>query len=73
MIRRSLAAIATLGLVAAPLAAGQAQGLLRSSAPVVDGSELSANSNLFFFAGIALVAAAIVLLAEDEEGAPASP
>lgn len=73
MKRILLAAAATVGLVAAPLAANQSQALVRASAPVEQGENLSADSNLFFIAGIAAVAAAIVLLAEDEEGAPVSP
>lgn len=70
-MRKVLAAILGTALVAAPLAANGAD-FSRASEPVAEGSELAANSNLLFIIGVAAVAAGIILLQEDEEGAPIS-
>ena len=51
--------------IATPIAANAS--LDRVSAPVESKSELSGQSNLFFLAGIAAVAASIVLLSEDDD------
>lgn len=59
---------AAASVVGAPVAA---QHLDRASEPADASNQLSADSNLLFIGGIVAVAAAIVLLAEDEEGAPA--
>lgn len=70
-MRKVTATLLASALVATPLAANQAVGQ-RASQPVTGESELAGNANLFFLVGIAAVAAAIVLLQEDEEGAPVS-
>lgn len=70
MKRLITAAALALAVTAAPIAASQATS--RVTQPVADESALSANSNLFFILGIAAVAAGIILLQEDEEGAPVS-
>lgn len=71
MIVRKLAlATATAALVAAPVAAQDAEAG-RSSAPAVQESELRGNSTLFFVLAIVAVAAGIVLLIDDDD--PASP
>ena len=58
---------AALGLAVAPIAASAAS---RASAPVADENALSGQGTLFFLAGIAVVALAVVFLPEDQ---PASP
>lgn len=70
-MRKALATLLASALIATPLAANPS-ALGRSSQGVTDGSDLAANSNLFFIIGIVAVAAGIVLLQEDEEGAPVS-
>lgn len=66
MIRKSFLALAGLGLATAPVAAS----LARDAEPVSGQSELAGQSTLFFLAGIAVIALAVVLLPEDQ---PASP
>lgn len=70
MKRLITAAALALAVTAAPIAASQAT--TRATQPVADGNALAADSNLFFLIGIAAVAAGIILLQEDEEGAPIS-
>lgn len=67
MTVRFALASAALAMAAAPIAAS---AVTRSVAPVSDGSEMGGQGTMFFLAGIAVVALAIVLLPEDE---PASP
>ena len=69
MLRKMAFASGALALAAAPVAA-QAD-LSRSVAPVEGESELQGQSTLFFVLGIAAVAAAIVVLSEDDD--PTSP
>jgi dipeptide/tripeptide permease len=71
MTRLMTAALLGFALTAAPIAASQATA--RATQPVSNESALAADSNLFFILGVVAVAAGIVLLQEDEEGAPASP
>lgn len=66
MIRKFALAAAAAGLAAAPLGAS----LAREAAPVSGGNELAGQSTLFFLAGIAAIALAVVFLPEDP---PASP
>lgn len=70
MKRLITAAALSLAVTAAPIAASQVTS--RTTQPVADDNALSANSNLFFILGVAAVAAGIILLQEDEEGAPIS-
>ena len=67
MVRRIALVAAAAGLVAAPLAA---EAAARVSQPVESESGLAGQGTIFFLAGIAIVALAIVLLPEDQ---PASP
>lgn len=67
MIRRLVSATALFGLVSAPIAAS---AVTREAAPVSDDNGLAGQGTLFFLAGIAIVALAVVLLPEDQ---PASP
>lgn len=66
MIRKIALTGAAVGLAAAPLGASFA----REAAPVEGENGLGGQSTLFFLAGIAVVALAVVLLPEDQ---PASP
>lgn len=66
MIRKIALACATAGLAAAPLGAT----LAREAAPVAGENELAGQGTVFFLAGIAIIALAVVLLPEDQ---PASP
>ena len=66
MVRKTFLAAAALGIVALPAGAT----LAREAAPVSGESELAGQGTIFFLAGIAAVALAIVLLPEDS---PASP
>lgn len=66
MVRKFFFALASLGLAAAPAGAT----LAREAAPVAGESELAGQGTLFFLAGIALIALAVVFLPEDQ---PASP
>ena len=61
------AAAATVGIAAAPIAATAAE---RAVAPVSGESALKGQGTVFFLAGIALIALAVVFLPEDQ---PASP
>ena len=58
---------ATLGLVLSPIAAVAAN---RAAAPVAGENRLAGQGTLFFLAGIAIVALAVLFLPEDQ---PASP
>ena len=58
---------AALATAAAPIAAG---AVSRPAAPVRGGSEMGGQGTIFFLAGIAFVALAVLLLPEDQ---PASP
>lgn len=66
MIRKFALGAAAAGLAMAPAATS----LAREAAPVADANELAGQSTMFFLAGIAIVALAVVLLPEDQ---PASP
>lgn len=66
-VRKFVLGLAAIGLVASPLAA---QAVSRQAAPVEDANGLAGQGSLFFLLGIAVVAAAVVLLPEDS---PASP
>jgi hypothetical protein len=67
MTRRFALAAALVGTVSAPIAAS---AVTRDAAPVADENGLAGQGTLFFLAGIAIVALAVVLLPEDQ---PASP
>lgn len=67
MVRRLALATAVLGVLGAPIAAS---AVTREAAPVEDENALAGQGTVFFLAGIALVALAVVLLPEDQ---PASP
>ena len=67
MIRKFALATALFGQVSAPMAAS---AVTRKAAPVSDENGLAGQGTLFFLAGIAVVALAVVLLPEDQ---PASP
>ena len=67
MIRRIACAAALLALIAAPVAA---EAVTRESKPLSGQNGLAGQGTIFFLAGIAVVALAIVLLPEDQ---PASP
>lgn len=67
MIRKSALVTALLGMVSAPIAASAGT---REAAPVSDENGLAGQGTLFFLAGIAVIALAVVLLPEDQ---PASP
>ncbi|UVI40450.1 hypothetical protein [Qipengyuania spongiae] len=66
--RRLVLPMAALTLVATPLGAQIAS---REAAPVEGANRIGGESSLVFIAGIAVVAAAIVLLSEDDD--PVSP
>ena len=66
MIRKLALAFAAAGLTAAPLGAT----LAREAAPIAGENELAGQGSVFFLAGIAIIALAVVLLPEDR---PASP
>lgn len=70
-MRKILAAAGAAALITAPLTAGPAP-LARSSAPAEDASDIGARSSLLFIAGIAVVAAAVLLLSVDEDDEPVS-
>lgn len=55
---------AALGLAMAPVAAA---GASRASQPISESSELASGANILFLAGIAVVAAAIVLLPQEDD------
>lgn len=67
MVRRLALATAVLGVLGAPIAAS---AVTREAAPVEDENGLAGQGTVFFLAGIAIVALAVVLLPEDQ---PASP
>ncbi len=64
--RKIALALAAAGLAVAPVGAS----LARETAPVKDENALAGQSTLFFLAGIAVIALAVVFLPEDQ---PASP
>mgnify|MGYP000135481353 FL=1 len=66
MTRKIALAFAGAGLTAAPVGAS----LAREAAPVEGESEMAGQGTLFFLAGIAVIALAVVFLPEDR---PASP
>jgi len=66
MSRKIAFVLAATGLAVAPVGAS----LAREAAPVSDQNELGGQGTLFFLAGIAIIALAVVLLPEDQ---PASP
>ncbi len=66
MFRKITLAAAIAGLALAPASAS----LAREAAPVEGGSSLGGESTIFFLAGLAVIALAVVLLPEDQ---PASP
>ena len=66
MTRKTLLALAASGLIVAPVGASMA----REAAPVKEANELAGQGTLFFLAGIAVIALAVVFLPEDS---PASP
>lgn len=71
MVRKLLIAGAAASLIAGPIAAQEASANTRQSAPVSGGSELQGNSPLIYLIGIAVVAASIVFLSENDD--PVSP
>lgn len=67
MVRQIAFVAASVGLVAAPLAAA---GISRDSQPVNGESGLKGQGTIFFLAAIAVTLLAVVFLPEDQ---PASP
>ena len=67
MVRQIALVAGIAGLVAAPVAAA---GIARTSQPVTGESALKGQGTIFFLAGIAIIALAVVFLPEDQ---PASP
>ncbi|NVD45480.1 hypothetical protein [Qipengyuania atrilutea] len=65
MKRKLIGTLVAAGMIATPIAAKES--LDRASAPIERENGLSGESNLFFLAGIAAVAASIVLLSEDDD------
>ena len=65
-VRLALAS-AALAAAALPLAAG---AVTRASAPVKNANGLAGQGTIFFLAGIAVVALAVVLLPEDQPSSP---
>lgn len=66
MFRKTILTAAAVGLVVAPVGAS----LAREAAPIEGGNALAGESTVFFLAGIAVIALAVVFLPEDK---PASP
>lgn len=66
MTRKIALAIAAVALASAPVGAS----LARETAPVAGENEMAGQGTLFFLAGIALIALAVIFLPEDR---PASP
>lgn len=71
MVRKLLMAGAAASLTAAPIAAQEAAVNARQSAPASGESALGGDSALIYLLGIAVVAASIVFLSEDDD--PVSP
>jgi hypothetical protein len=69
MTRKLALAAAASALAVSPLAA---QAAARSSAPAVGANGLAGQGTLFFLAGIAVIALAVVFLPEGDDE-PASP
>ena len=68
MYRRLSAAGAAIALIVSPLYAGSAKpALVRASQSVTGESRLGNQNDLVFIVGIAVVAAAILLLSEDDD------
>lgn len=68
MIRKLVLASAGFAMAATPVAAQQIRAeIQRQSAPASAGNELGGDNTLFFFAGIAVVAASIFLLSENDD------
>ena len=67
MVRKLALTTALLAVASVPIAAS---AVTREAAPVSDENGLAGQGTLFFLAGIAIVALAVVLLPEDQ---PASP
>jgi len=66
-------ALASASLIVAPAAAQAQTPITRGSAQVVKPSKLNGNATLLFFLSIAVVAAAIALLPNSDNGDPVSP
>lgn len=66
MVRKTFLAAAALAVAALPIGAT----LAREVAPISDENGLAGQGTIFFLAGIAVIALAIVFLPEDQ---PASP
>lgn len=66
MVRKIFLAAAAVGLAAAPVGAS----LARETAPVEGESRLAGQSTMFFLAGIAITALAVVFLPEDQPTSP---
>ncbi|MBU1755634.1 MAG: hypothetical protein KKE77_08285 [Alphaproteobacteria bacterium] len=71
MVRKLLMAGAAASLITAPIAAQETANNARQSAPISGKSELGGHSLLVYLIGIAVVAASIVFLSEDDD--PVSP
>lgn len=71
MIRKLVYLSAASSLFATPIMAQSVSAQDRSSQPVDGESELAGQASYLFLAGIAVVAAAIVLLSQDDD--PVSP
>lgn len=67
MVRKLLMVGAAAALIAGPIAAQETVGNARQSAPVSGESELGGDSPLIYLIGIAVVAASIVFLSEDDD------
>lgn len=67
MVRKIALAAGAAGLAITPIAAS---AVTREAAPVAGENGLAGQGTMFFLAGIAVVALAVVLLPEDQ---PASP
>ena len=67
MLKSLIVAPAAIGLVVAPITANATQ---RATAPVADENGLSGQGTIFFLAGIAAIALAVVLLPEDQPSSP---
>lgn len=66
MFRKTILAAAAVGLAVAPVGAS----LAREAAPIEGKNTLGGESTVFFLAGIAVIALAVIFLPEDQ---PASP
>lgn len=74
MIGRSLATLAAFGLVVAPAAAqDMAAADARTAAPLAQGEDLTAGPGLLGLFAVLGAIATFVILASDDDDAPASP